>query len=72
MIMIRQNQVKLWDSTRWFFQQIKLNCGYAQVEIGTVQDDFWTVPVDIGTVHDNDSTKSSEIVGQYIMVFSTN
>jgi hypothetical protein len=48
-----------------------LNCEYAQVEIGTVQDDFWTVQVEIGTVQDKDLTKSSEIVGQYMMVFST-
>ena len=52
------------DSTWWFFLLIKLNCGYGQVEIGTVwdekwanywdikQDNFWTVPVDIGTVWD--------------------
>jgi hypothetical protein len=53
------------------FQQIKLNCGYVQVEIGTVQDNFRTVQVKIWTVQDNDLTKSSEIVGQYMIVFST-
>jgi hypothetical protein len=71
-IMIRQNWVHLWDSTWWFFQQIKLNCGWIQVEIGTIQDNFRTVQVEIGTVQDNDSIKSSEIVGQYMMGFSTN
>ena len=55
-----------------FFQKNKLNFGYVQVEIGTVQDDFRTVQVEIGTVQDNDSAKSSEIVGQYMMVFTTN
>ena len=68
-ITIRQNQVNLWDSTWWFFQQIKLNCGYVQVEIGTVQDDFRTVQVEIGTVQDKDSTKSGEIVGQDMLFF---
>jgi hypothetical protein len=53
------------------FQQIKLNCGYVQVEIGTVQDDFWTVQVEIGTVQDADLTKSGEILGQYMLFFST-
>ncbi len=40
------------------FRQIKVN--------------FWTVQVKIGTVQDNDSIKSSELVGQYMMIFSTN
>ncbi len=32
---------------------------------------FWTVYVEIGTVLDADSTKLGEIVGQYMMTFST-
>ncbi len=62
-IMIRQNQVKLWDSTWWVLQQIQLNCGYVQVEIGTVRDDFWTVWIKIGTVRDADLTKIRWIFG---------
>ncbi len=37
-ITIRQNQVENLDSTRQSFKQIKLKCGYVQVEIETVQD----------------------------------
>jgi hypothetical protein len=48
-----------------------LNCGYVQVEIGTVQEDFRTVQVEIGTVQDADLTKSGEILGQYMLFFST-
>jgi hypothetical protein len=44
-----------------FFQQNKLNFGYVQVEIGTVQDEFRTVRVEIGTVQDANVTKSGEI-----------
>ena len=51
-----------------FFQQNKLNFGYVQVEIGTVQDDFRTVQVEIGTVQDANSTKSGEILGQYKVI----
>jgi hypothetical protein len=45
------------------FQQNKLNFGYVQVKIGTVQDDFRTVQVKIRTVQDADSTKLGEILG---------
>ncbi len=54
------------------FSTKKLNFGYEQVEIGTVLDDFRTLQVKYGTVQDNDSTKSGEIFGQYMMNFSTN
>ena len=40
-ITIQQNQAKFFDSTWWFFKQIKLKCGYAQVDIGTVWDENW-------------------------------
>ncbi len=49
----------------------KLNCGYVQIEIGTIQDDFWTVQVKIGKVRDADSTETGEILGQYMVIFST-
>ena len=39
--------------------------------IGTVQDDFWTVQVKIGTVQDADLTNSGEILGRYMVIFST-
>ena len=32
---------------------------------------FWTVQVKIGTVKDTNKTKSDEILGQYMMTFST-
>ncbi len=54
------------------FSTKKLNIGYVQVEIGTVQDDFRTVQVEYGTVQDINSTKSGEIFGQYMMIFLTN
>ena len=38
---------------------------------GTQQDNFRTALVDIGTVRDAESTKSDEIFGQYMMIFST-
>ena len=44
-----------------FFQQNKLNFGYVQVEIGTVQDEFRTVRVEIGTVLYANVTKSGKI-----------
>jgi hypothetical protein len=53
------------------FQQIKLNCGYLQVETGTVHDDFWTVLVEIGTVRDADLTKSGENFGLYKVISSS-
>ncbi len=68
---IRQNQVKFLDSTWWFFQENKLHFGFVQVKIWTVQDDFYTVQVKIGTVQDTDLTKSFEILGQYMVIFST-
>ncbi len=43
-----------------------------ELTTGTLHDDFWTVQFEIGTVQDNDSTKSSAFVGQYMMVFLTN
>ena len=58
-----QYQVKILDSTWWFFQQIKLNCGYVQIEIGTVKEDFQTVQVEFGTVQDANLTKSVAIFG---------
>ncbi len=36
-----------------------------------IKVNFWTVHVEIGTVLDFDSTKLGEIVGQYMMTFST-
>jgi hypothetical protein len=59
------------DSTCLFFQQIKLNWRHVQVEIGTVQDDFWTVLVEIGTVQDTNSTNLGEILGQYKVISSS-
>ncbi len=46
-----------------------MNFGYEQVEIRSVQDNFRTIQVEYGTVQDNDSTKSGEIFGQYMMLF---
>jgi hypothetical protein len=43
-----------------------------ELTTGTLHVNFRTVQAEIGKVQDNDSTKSSEIVGQYMMVFSTN
>ena len=68
-IVIRQNQVHLWDSTWWICQQIKLNSGWIQVEIRTVHDDFRTVQVEIGTEQDKDLKKSGEILGQDMLFF---
>jgi hypothetical protein len=51
-----------------FFQQIKLNCGYVQVEIRTVRDDFRTVRIETGTVRDTDSTNLGEHLGQYKVI----
>jgi hypothetical protein len=34
-----------------------------------IKVNFWTVQVKIGTVQDNNSTKSSELVGQYMVIF---
>jgi hypothetical protein len=48
-----------------------MNFGYVQVEIGTVQANFWIVQVKIGTVQDADLTKLFEILGQYMVIFST-
>ncbi len=48
-----------------------MNCGYVQVEIGTVKDNFWTVQVEFGTVQDANLAKSGAIFGQYMVIFST-
>ncbi len=64
--------VNLLDSTWWLFQQKKLNFGCEQVEIKSVQDDFWTLQVEYRTVKDNDSTKSGENFGQYKTNLATN
>jgi hypothetical protein len=53
------------------FSTNELNCGYAPVKIGTVQDNFCTVQVKIGIVLDADLTKSGEIFGQCMVIFST-
>ena len=42
-----------------------------ELTTGTQQDIFWTLPVDIGTVRDAESTKSDAIFGQFMMIFST-
>ncbi len=60
------------DSTWWLFQQKKLNFGCERVDIETVLDNFWTLQVAYGTVQDDDSTKSGENFGQYMMNFATN
>jgi hypothetical protein len=49
-----------------------MNFGNVQVEIGTVRNDFWVVQVEIGTVQDADLTKLFEILGQYMVIFSSN
>ena len=51
------------------FSTKKLNFGYEQVKIGSVQDNFWTVQVEYGTVQDNNLTNSGEIFGQYMMIY---
>ena len=64
-------------------KQIKLKCGYVQVEIRTVRDEnwvnywditrqFWTVQVEIRTVRDAESTKSGEILDSTWWFFLTN
>ena len=50
----------------------KLNFGYKQVKIGSVQDNFRTVQVKYRTLQDNNSTKSGESFGQHMMIFQTN
>ncbi len=54
------------------FSTKKLNFGCERVEVGTVLDNFWTLQVKYRTVQDNDSTKTGEIFGQYMMNFATN
>ncbi len=56
--LLRKGEFDIISKSGGFFRQIKVN--------------FWTVPVKIGTVQENDLTKSSELVGQYMMTFSTN
>jgi hypothetical protein len=56
--LLRKGEFDIISKSGGFFRQIKFI--------------FWTVQVQIGTVQDNDSTKSSELVGQYMMIFSTN
>jgi hypothetical protein len=67
-------QLHIFNMLLQFWQRaviIKLNCGHVQVEIGTVQDNFWTVPVKIGTVQDANSTNLGEILGQYKVISSS-
>jgi hypothetical protein len=54
------------------FSTNKLNFGCERAKTGTVLDNFRTLQVEYGTVQDNDSTKSVEIFGQYMMNFATN
>jgi hypothetical protein len=56
--LLRKGDFDIVSKSGHIFRQIKVN--------------FRTVQVKIGTVQDNDSTKSSEIVGQYMMIFSSN
>ena len=59
----------------WIVGMYKLKLGQYETRneltTGTWEDNFWTVPVDIRTVQDAESTKSDENFGQYMMNFST-
>jgi hypothetical protein len=56
--LLRKGEFDIISKSGQIFQWIKVNFRKVQVKIGTVQD--------------NDSTKSSELVGQYMMISSTN
>ncbi len=56
-LLLRKGLFNIKSKSRQVFRQIKVK--------------FWTVHVEIGTVLDFDSKKLGEIVGQYMMIFST-